>query len=599
MERFNNLTRRSVSALFAVFILTILFTVVQAQTTAFTYQGRFTDSTVGQPTSGTYDFQFVLYDAGGTLIASNSTSTTAVTVTNGVFTASLDFGAAAFPGADRYLEIRVKKPVDAVYTPLTPRQRITSAPYAIRALNATNIETTGGNSVVSSINNAATNTTINSSRLSADVVKLNPGATQTATTMNSSAALLDVSGTTTDTNNNVLGTSRLRFNFDGGFFASGQRNFGSVPTTGAGVRMMWYPSKGAFRAGRVFLNNEDFGIIDGSTYWDDANIGVSSTAFGENNRALGRNSFAAGSNARAAGEGSFTFNGTASGLHSIALGSGAQATGEDSLALGPSSTAGGILSVVIGPSIANGNFAVAIGLQNRAYGDFSLALGKNASTCSTPYCDSGTQKQGAIVISDGCAVLSSDAVTASANNQVNIRGCGGFRFFTNQNLSAGVQLAPGGGSWSSISDRNMKENFLAVDKRDVLRRVLNLPISTWNYKSQDASIRHIGAMAQDFKAAFNVGESDKMIATIDPDGVAFAAIQGLNEELNEQLKERDRKIETLEGKLENQRMRIDVQNAQNELQQKQIDGQKKQIDEMKVIVCSLKPDAAVCAGLNN
>jgi cell division protein FtsB len=60
--------------------------------------------------------------------------------------------------------------------------------------------------------------------------------------------------------------------------------------------------------------------------------------------------------------------------------------------------------------------------------------------------------------------------------------------------------------------------------------VAALPIKTWNYKSQDASVRHIGPMAQDFYAAFGLGSGDKTISTIDLDGVALAAIQGLHQE---------------------------------------------------------------------
>jgi hypothetical protein len=58
-----------------------------------------------------------------------------------------------------------------------------------------------------------------------------------------------------------------------------------------------------------------------------------------------------------------------------------------------------------------------------------------------------------------------------------------------------------------------------------------VPVSVWNYKSQNPSIRHMGPMAQDLHAAFGLGESDKGIATIDADGVALAAIQGLNAKL--------------------------------------------------------------------
>jgi uncharacterized protein (DUF3084 family) len=66
-----------------------------------------------------------------------------------------------------------------------------------------------------------------------------------------------------------------------------------------------------------------------------------------------------------------------------------------------------------------------------------------------------------------------------------------------------------------------------MDPRHVLERLLELDISTWNYKTQSASIRHIGLVAQDFKAAFQVGESDKHINTVDAQGVALAGIQGL------------------------------------------------------------------------
>ena len=94
-------------------------------------------------------------------------------------------------------------------------------------------------------------------------------------------------------------------------------------------------------------------------------------------------------------------------------------------------------------------------------------------------------------------------------------------------------MAPGGGSWTSVSDRNAKENFKPVNATEVLEKVAALPLSNWNYKSQDANIRHLGPMAQDFKAAFGLGESDKGITTIDADGVALAAIQGLNQKLEE------------------------------------------------------------------
>ena len=101
-----------------------------------------------------------------------------------------------------------------------------------------------------------------------------------------------------------------------------------------------------------------------------------------------------------------------------------------------------------------------------------------------------------------------------------------------------------GTSFVTTSDRNVKEQFKPVDSREVLERVASLPITSWNFK-QDANTRHIGPMAQDFYSAFNVGTDDKHIATVDEDGVALAAIQGLNEKL----KEKDAEIAALAKRL--------------------------------------------------
>lgn len=102
-------------------------------------------------------------------------------------------------------------------------------------------------------------------------------------------------------------------------------------------------------------------------------------------------------------------------------------------------------------------------------------------------------------------------------------------------------------AWGGWSDRNMKENFAHVDSQEVLTKVANLPITTWNYKQQNSEIRHMGPMAQDFAAAFEVGESDRMINPIDANGVAFAAIQALYQ----QLQERDAQIRAMRADLEN------------------------------------------------
>jgi hypothetical protein len=104
--------------------------------------------------------------------------------------------------------------------------------------------------------------------------------------------------------------------------------------------------------------------------------------------------------------------------------------------------------------------------------------------------------------------------------------------------------------WTNSSDRDSKENFEPVNSREVLNQVLKLPVQTWNYKVEDPSVRHIGMMAQDFSAAFNVGQDDKHIGTIDADGVAIAAIKGLAvivEEKENRINELENRLKKLES----------------------------------------------------
>jgi len=105
-----------------------------------------------------------------------------------------------------------------------------------------------------------------------------------------------------------------------------------------------------------------------------------------------------------------------------------------------------------------------------------------------------------------------------------------------------LQMASGAycsaaGVWTSVSDRNVKEDFTAITPGDVLAKVAALPITQWKYKVEPDGIKHLGPVAQDFHAAFGLGESDKAIGTVDESGVALAAIQGLNQKLDEKAEE--------------------------------------------------------------
>ncbi len=135
------------------------------------------------------------------------------------------------------------------------------------------------------------------------------------------------------------------------------------------------------------------------------------------------------------------------------------------------------------------------------------------------------------------------------NNTQNSPGTGGTSLMRLD--SAGNLFTKG--AVNPVSDRNAKMNFAAVNPRFVLDKLAAIPIQTWSYKTDSDAVRHLGPVAQDFRAAFNLGADDKHISTVDADGVALAAIQGLYQlmlEKEKQNEEKDRKIEQLARKLE-------------------------------------------------
>ncbi|MGE3467815.1 MAG: hypothetical protein AB7J13_12905, partial [Pyrinomonadaceae bacterium] len=123
------------TSLFMALVCVVLFAgSIAAQTTVFTYQGSLNDGAT--PANANYDFDFRLFDTlnGGTQQGATIT-VNSVAVANGIFTVGLDFGA-QFPGANRFLEIRVRQTGAGAFTLLTPRQPVNSSPYSIKSLNA-------------------------------------------------------------------------------------------------------------------------------------------------------------------------------------------------------------------------------------------------------------------------------------------------------------------------------------------------------------------------------------------------------------------------------------------------------------------------------
>jgi hypothetical protein len=126
-------------------LLTFQAIVVNAQTSAFTYQGKLTDA--GLTASGQYDLTFRLWDqiSGGTQVGTDVVNED-VQVSSGIFTVNLDFGASPFTSATgKYLEILVRPGVSVgAYTILAPRQPITSSPFAIKTINAASADSLSG-----------------------------------------------------------------------------------------------------------------------------------------------------------------------------------------------------------------------------------------------------------------------------------------------------------------------------------------------------------------------------------------------------------------------------------------------------------------------
>ncbi len=220
--------------------------------------------------------------------------------------------------------------------------------------------------------------------------------------------------------------------------------------------------------------------------------------------------------------GGVTGNSATAGVRGATIGGGGE-----NIASGAQSTVGGG-----GGNQASGLRAtIPGGASNTAAGDNSFAAGFRAKA----------NHDGAFV----WAGFTQANFASTLPSQFNVRARGGTRIFSNSTATVGVELAPGGNSWSAISDRALKENFIRVDSARVLEKLARVPITRWNLKSQDPSIRHIGAMAQDFYAAFGVGESERHISTSDADGVALAAIQGLYEIV----KEKEGEIDALQTRV--------------------------------------------------
>lgn len=209
-------------------------------------------------------------------------------------------------------------------------------------------------------------------------------------------------------------------------------------------------------------------------------------------------------------------------------------------------------------NLSSGNWSVVPGgSQNVASGTSSFAAGHQA-----------TAVHDRTFVWAGGATATYPSISANTFNAYAASGASfdyggqrrdgrGNRWFQVGNLNPGNTVSvwngarlTDGGIWANACDKHRKTDFKEVDPRDVLERVAALPLRAWRYTNEDAGTKHLGPTAQDFEAAFGLGTDDKSIGTVDADGVALAAIQGLNWKLTEELKRRDAENAELKERLE-------------------------------------------------
>ncbi len=323
-----------------------------------------------------------------------------------------------------------------------------------------------------------------------------------------------------------------------GVLFEGVFNSGNIPIEGVtGRRLMWYPSKAAFRVGYVFsdvwnsINTGNYSVAMGKEL---EASGSSATAIGSNNKATNSASTALGWYTNATGIAStssgFQNSSTAaSGNYSTAMGINSVSSGEASTAMGYYSSATGNKSTSFGESNEAGGYAsTAFGYKNEIRGNFSTGIGYKAGKRS--------DKQGSVVFTGDTTRLS--AYFSQQSNRFDAIYQGGYRFYTNSNYSSGVKMDEFSNSWSSISDSTKKENFKSTNGEEILNKISKFKLTSWNYKGQDKSkFRHYGPMAQDFYSAFGhdgVGTigNDTTIASADIDGIIFNSVQALIERNN-------------------------------------------------------------------
>ena len=243
---------------------------------------------------------------------------------------------------------------------------------------------------------------------------------------------------------------------------------------------------------------------------------------GGKNSAIGENSVIGGGYENTAG----------GGLSFVGAGRNNIAGGENSaIGGGYENIAGGRYSFIGGGynnSAGGENSAIGGGYENIAGGRYSFIGGGYNNSAGGDYSFAGGRRAKANV--DGIfawADSTNEDFIVSEPDRFAARASGGVYFYLTSDLSTYAYIDSSSGGWQTASDRNLKENIVEVNYVDVLRRLLSVSVSTWNYKTDEKKTPHMSPMAQDLYAAYGLGGDDTHISAVDGLGVSLAAILGV------------------------------------------------------------------------
>jgi hypothetical protein len=524
---------------------------VRAQGTAFTYQGRLDVN--GAPASGTYDFRFRLaLDPYGNNYFGSSVLASDQVISNGLFTATPDFGAGAFNGGNYWLEVDVRTNGTGGYTALIPLQPVTPTPYAIFSGTSSNALNASAAVTATSATSAATANAVGPNGVNGVAIQNNAVTSpkiaggQVVKSLTAGGGPLYDNVTLAAGNNVTITPSGQTVTIaasSGGWSLTG--NGGTTPgvnfvgTADNESLELHVNGARAFRLEPDGSGNGAPNVIGGSpaNFAAPGVYGASIGGGGGTNSAFAQtNSISANFGTIAGGEG----NTIQQGGSGSTIAGGMQNTIQGLPTLVGFSTGSTIGGGGGNTTLPDADYATIPGGLECIAGKFAFAAGVRA----------GATNQGTFVWADDSSFQFFYSVNA---NEFAVRATGGFRLVSsvdgNGNPAAGVTLGQGSSSWASISDKNMKKDIVPVNCEEVLKKLAQVPIEQWHYKWEaETDTPNIGPMAQDFKAAFYPGRDDKSITTLEFDGVELAAIQGLNRKLDDRLREKESEIEALRAK---------------------------------------------------